>query len=104
MDIAQVAQHLSADEKAEYLELIKMFESAGWTILKQKFADLREGAQAAFDYAETWEANRYAKGQRDALDMFLQTEEGIEKYFELIATTRVAEQQENLAEADRSME
>jgi hypothetical protein len=104
MDIPQVAQYLTADEKREYLELIKMFESTGWTILKQKFADLRAGAQAAFDHATTWEQNRVAYGQRDSLDMILNTEEGIEKYFELIATTRVAEQQENLADADRSME
>lgn len=104
MDFARITQLLTAEEKADYLELLKMFESAGWQLFKQQFAGLYEGAVAAFEHADTWEANRYAKGQRDTLALVLASEDGLERYYELIATTRENERLENLADADRSME
>lgn len=90
----QIATNLTSTEKAEYLALLKMFESDGWKVLQEQFKDVRNGAQVTFERAPNWDTNRYFRGYIDAVDFAIGYEDISEKFF-----TRVALEHMNEASA-----
>ena len=63
MDMDQL-QHLTAEQKARYQTLDRMFGSDGWALVVAWAAAQFEAATQEAANAKTWEQNRVANGQR----------------------------------------
>jgi hypothetical protein len=78
-------QHLSDQDKQNYMNLCRMFESEGWKLVK-KWAQLNaDDSFKRIAWANTWEENRKAFGAHQAFVSMLNIEDATELDYRVMA-------------------
>lgn len=84
---------LSDQEKQEYMEWERGFESAFWTKLKSMAEQGSDEALQRAALANTWDTNRINNGARGIWMLIANLEEAIGQQFQVSAATRMEAQQ-----------
>lgn len=103
LDQSQLA-NLSPDEAQRYHALERLFQSDGWELFMEHVSGWYQSAQADVIAADTWEANRLAKGGLAVLHSVLSIEDKTENEFIEMAAVQQASDEDAAIEVELDYE
>ena len=95
---------LSAEQQTELREFEKLFESAGWKMLKSQIELGHQASITRLINAETWADNRFQKGAAAAYNDVLGAEERVATKFEAVAQQILEDQRQADEDAELDYE
>ena len=85
MDIVEVLQNLTDDQKDRYMKLERLLESDGWLLIKEWLESQALVAKDRVTFANTWEENRRAFGNMEVYYQLANLAEEVENQFTALA-------------------
>jgi len=99
MDVMEVLQNLTDDQKNTYMALETMFGSDGWQRIKKWADEQKEVALNRATFAQTWEANRVAVGEASVYAIFADLNDSmLNQFAELARQNSEARAEQELSE------
>ncbi len=95
VDTLDVLQHLQDHEKANFLALEDLFGSPGWKLIVKMAEQNCVDALTRAAYASSWEANRFANGQRDVWSQVVQMQDTTFAQFAALALERATTKEDD---------
>ena len=89
MDMMEILQNLTDDQKDRFMKLESTLESDGWSLILEWADNQRKTSLKRATFAQTWEENRIAVGEAQVYNLLANFGEAVINEFQSLAAQNV---------------